>query len=52
MTKNKNDFYEVALGSLLIAWIMFAIGQTVSTSDNDQVKPGGKDYVNVKPEPV
>ena len=52
MTKNKNDFYEVALGSLLITWIMFAIGQTVSTSDNDQVKPGGKDYVNVKPEPV
>ena len=28
---------------------MFTIGQAVSTSDNDQVKPAGKDYVNVKP---
>ena len=28
---------------------MFTIGQAVSTSDNDQVKPTGKDYVNVEP---
>ena len=27
---------------------MFTIGQAVYTSDNDQVKPTGKDYVNVK----
>ena len=28
---------------------MFTAGQAASTSDNDQVKPAGKDYVNVKP---
>ena len=28
---------------------MFAVGLAVCTSDNDQVKPVGKDYVNVKP---
>ena len=28
---------------------MFTIGQAVSTSDNDQVKPTAKDYVNVEP---
>ena len=28
---------------------MFTIGQEFSTSENDQVKPAGKDYVNVKP---
>ena len=28
---------------------MFTIGLAVSTNDNDQVKPVGKDYVNVKP---
>ena len=28
---------------------MFTIGQAVSTSDNDQVKAAGKDYVNMKP---
>ena len=28
---------------------MFTIGQAVFTSDNDQVKPAGKDYLNVKP---
>ena len=28
---------------------MFTIAQAVSTSDNDKVKPVGKDYVNVKP---
>ena len=28
---------------------MFTIGEAVSTSDNDQEKPAGKDYVNVKP---
>ena len=28
---------------------MFTIEQAVSTSDNDQVKRAGKDYVNVKP---
>ena len=28
---------------------MFTIGQAVSTSDNDQVKAAGKNYVNVKP---
>ena len=28
---------------------MFTIGQAVSTSDNDQVKAAGKDYMNVKP---
>ena len=27
---------------------MFTIGQAVSTSENDQVKPAGKDYVNMK----
>ena len=26
---------------------MFTIGYAVSISDNDQVKPAGKDYVNV-----
>ena len=46
---NKKGFYSVALASLLITWIMFAIGQAVSTSDNDQVKTAGKDYLNVKP---
>ena len=28
---------------------MFVIGPVVSTSENNQVKPAGKDYVNVKP---
>ena len=28
---------------------MFTIGYTVSASDNDQLKPAGKDYVNMKP---
>ena len=28
--------------------ITFTIGYVVSTSDNNQIKPGGKDYVNVK----
>ena len=28
---------------------MFTIGLAVSTSDNDQVKPAGKDHVNAKP---
>ena len=28
---------------------MFTIGLAVSASHNDQVKPAGNDYVNVKP---
>ena len=28
---------------------MLTIWYTFSTSDNDQVNPAGKDYVNVKP---
>ena len=28
---------------------MLTIGWADSTSDNDQVKPAGKDYLNVKP---
>ena len=48
--KNKKDFYQVALASLLITWNIFTIEQAISTSDNDQVKAAGKDYVNVKPE--
>ena len=28
---------------------MFTIGMAVSTSDNDQLKVAGRDYVNVKP---
>ena len=28
---------------------MFTIGQTVFTNDNDQAKPAGEDYLNVKP---
>ena len=28
---------------------MFTIGLAISTSDNDQVEPAGKDYLNVKP---
>ena len=28
---------------------MFTIGCAVPTSDNGQVKPAGKDYLNVKP---
>ena len=28
---------------------MFTFGQTVSTSDDNQVKPAGKEYMNVKP---
>ena len=47
--KNEKGFYYVALASLLITWIMPTIEQAVSTSDNDQVKPAGKDYFNVKP---
>ena len=47
--KKKKAFDQVALGSLLITLIMLSIGQAVSTSDNDQVKPVGKDYVDVKP---
>ena len=27
---------------------MLTIGQAASTSDNDQLKPAGKDYLNVK----
>ena len=27
---------------------MLRIGQAVSTSDNDPLKPAGKDYLNVK----
>ena len=45
---NKKSFYYVALNSLLITWIIFTIGEPVSNSDNDQVKPAGKDYVNLK----
>ena len=45
----KKSFYLVALAYLLINWIMFPIGSAVSTSDNDQVKAAGKDYMNVKP---
>ena len=37
-----------ALASLLITFI-FTIGSAISTSDNNQVKAAGKDYVNVKP---
>ena len=33
---------------LLVTWNMFTIGQIVSAGDNDKVKAGGKDYVNVK----
>ena len=47
--KKKKGFLQVALASLLITWNMFTIGQDVSTSDNDQVKGAGKDYVMVKP---
>ena len=43
---NKKGF---AYASLLITWILFIIGYAISTSDNDQVKPAGKDYMNVKP---
>ena len=28
---------------------MFTFGQAVSASDDNQVKPAGKEYVNVKP---
>ena len=28
---------------------MFTISSAVSTSDNDQAKPAGKDYLNVNP---
>ena len=28
---------------------MFTIGQAVSTSDNDQAQPAGKDCVHVQP---
>ena len=28
---------------------MFTFGQAVSTSDDNQVKPAGKEYMNVKP---
>ena len=28
---------------------MFTIGLAISTSDNDQVEPAGKDYLDVKP---
>ena len=47
--KNKKGFCKVVLASLLITWIMLAAGQALSTSDNNQVKTVGKDYVNVKP---
>ena len=47
--KNKKEFLLIALASLLITWNMFTIGYAVSTSDNDQVKTVGKDYVNMKP---
>ena len=42
-------FYEVALASSLITWIMFAICWTGPTTDNDQVKAERNDFVNVKP---
>ena len=42
--KNK----KVALAFLLIIWNIFTIGETVSAGDNDKVKAGGKDFVNVK----
>ena len=29
--------------------LMFPVGQAVSTTRNDQVKPVGKDYASVKP---
>ena len=28
---------------------MFKIWEVIATNDNDKVKTGGKDYVNVKP---
>ena len=45
--KNKKDFYEVAPASSLITWNIFTIRLAVSTSDNDQVKAAGKNYVKI-----
>ena len=50
--KNKKEFLLSCSGFFtgkLITWNMFTTGQAVSTSDNDQVKAAGKDYVNLKP---
>ena len=46
--KDAKGLYYAALASLLITWILFINGYAVSTSDNDQVQPAGKDYVNEK----
>lgn len=35
------------MASLMIIWNKFTIGNAASTSDNDQVKVGGKDYVKL-----
>ena len=50
--KNKKEFLLSCSGFFtdkLITCNMVTTGLTVSTSDNDQVKAAGKDYVNLKP---